>query len=543
MANKRKRRARSRRIPSGTSTTIAPPSASISIAARGDDHILSSQFMNTPRRRLVFASLCLACVLLMVGAVAWAVVREESGSTRATGGPMTDEGAPGLVARTSQSTGAVMFLDSLGGDHWNQVGIVPVDDPNASRSMAPLRCLRIHFAGDRGLCLAEDDGPAGTFTAYILDEDLRKTGDISLGGIPSRTRVSPDGRFGATTSFVTGHSYAEDGFSTETLLIDLENGEQLANLEDFPAFRDGQELNNEDFNYWGVTFLHDSSRFYATLATGGETYLVQGDIPGRRVDVLRENVECPSISPDNTRIVFKKRVGTGLQGTVWRFHVLDLKTMTETPLAETRSIDDQVMWLDNDRILYGEGSDTWIVPADGSGTPGRFLTRAISPVVIEEDPSALAQEGNGDVSSDAASGNVDVLTLPETDLGVSIESPESVLIGEDVSYSVTVSNNGPNDASWIVLDVYIPDNLTYVSATRIHPPDSPYGCANYGEEHRIRCDTTRLGAGERWTISVTASTDAIGSGALKATVVSAENDRIPENNQVTDNVTVNKRRP
>ena len=37
-----------------------------------------------------------------------------------------------------------------------------------------------------------------------------------LAGIPSRTRVSPDGVFVASTAFVTGHSYAGGGFSTET---------------------------------------------------------------------------------------------------------------------------------------------------------------------------------------------------------------------------------------------------------------------------------------------------------------------------------------
>ena len=42
--------------------------------------------------------------------------------------------------------------------------------------------------------------------------------------------------------------------------------------------------------------------------------------------VLRENVECPSLSPDNTRIVFKKRMTDGPGGVTWRLHVLDLAT-------------------------------------------------------------------------------------------------------------------------------------------------------------------------------------------------------------------------
>ena len=46
--------------------------------------------------------------------------------------------------------------------------------------------------------------------------------------------MSPDGRFGSVTMFVTGHSYATTGdFSTQTTLIDLERGVRIADLEDF----------------------------------------------------------------------------------------------------------------------------------------------------------------------------------------------------------------------------------------------------------------------------------------------------------------------
>jgi hypothetical protein len=46
--------------------------------------------------------------------------------------------------------------------------------------------------------------------------------------------------------------------------------------------------------------------------------------------------------------------------------------MEETPLAEARSVDDQVEWLDNQRILYGLSRDIWVVRADGSGSPRKF---------------------------------------------------------------------------------------------------------------------------------------------------------------------------
>jgi Tol biopolymer transport system component len=112
---------------------------------------------------------------------------------------------------------------------------------------------------------------------------------------------------------------------------------------------------------------------------------VQGDVAARKMTILHKNVECPSLSPDGTRIAFKKPIPPGN----WQLTVLDLATMTEIPLAEKESIDDQVEWLDNQRILYQKidyDPPKWlsifVVPADGSGTPKLFIPNAASPVVV-----------------------------------------------------------------------------------------------------------------------------------------------------------------
>ncbi|HET9667579.1 MAG TPA: hypothetical protein VFP09_12510, partial [Desertimonas sp.] len=97
----------------------------------------------------------------------------------------------------------------------------------------------------------------------------------------------------------------------------------------------------------------------------------------RQARVIAENVECPSLSPDETRIAFKRR-----EGNSWRLHVLDLRTKRETALAETRSVDDQVEWLDDERILYGLIDDIWVVSADGSGEPSVYIPDALSPAVV-----------------------------------------------------------------------------------------------------------------------------------------------------------------
>ncbi len=333
------------------------------------------------RRLLAFVALVVVCVTVAVGYAVVAAQRADS--TRAPLGATvaSAETLAGLRAEPH-----MLFLQTQG-DAYRRLGIAPLGADQGTAALTSLQCQRVHFAAGRGLCVGEN--PYGG--AFIFDADFKQRVTLPANGLPSRARVSPDGKYGAMTVFVQGHSYAEGGFSTATTLVDMANGGIIGNLEEFAIYRDGQRLEAPDFNFWGVTFQADSNRFYATLSTGGVIYLLEGNIASKQAQVLRDNVECPSISPDNTRLAFKKRVSNAPGAVVWRLHTLDLATGVETPLAETRNVDDQVEWLDNENVVYfllDEGPpatirpDLWAVPADGTGSPRLLRTGAISPAVV-----------------------------------------------------------------------------------------------------------------------------------------------------------------
>ena len=152
---------------------------------------------------------------------------------------------------------------------------------------------------------------------------------------------------------------------------------------------DGRPLEAIDRNYWGVTFADDDDTFYATVASGGKTWLVKGSVAKQTMTSVRTDAECPSLSPDGTKIAYKKRLGNATPG-VWKLAVMDLAGGEEKVLPESRSVDDQVEWLDDDRLLYAMSrpgteattSDVWVLPADGSGQPEVFIPQASSPAVI-----------------------------------------------------------------------------------------------------------------------------------------------------------------
>jgi uncharacterized repeat protein (TIGR01451 family) len=420
-----------------------------------------------------------------------------------------------------------------------RAAVVPLDSPEGARGMTRLVCQRLYFAAGRGLCLGEGGGTAAleddvvASRGYVFGADFQIIHDVPLGGFPSRVRVSPDGRYGATTVFVAGHSYADAGFSTETTLIDLESGAKLGNLEEFTVLRDGRRFQAVDFNYWGVTFAREADRFYATLASGGRTYLVEGSVTARQMRTLRENVECPSLSPDGRRLAFKKRVG-GLLRPVWRFHVLDLATMAETPLAELRSIDDQIEWLDDRHVLYGDGATVWVAAADGSGQPRKFLSQASSPIVLRTPLPAAATAAAGRSAAGDAS-----LALRAADLAVAIApSAGDVQAGAIVSYTVTVTNRGPGDATSLKAEHLLPPGSSLAGTPTATNPGQGYGCAVYDDQRRVSCDTPLLPNGATWTITLNVRAESPGTLSPRVVISGAEPDPRPENDNTSASTVV-----
>ena len=261
--------------------------------------------------------------------------------------------------------------------------VLVVRDGRVERSSGDgLACERVYFAAGRGLCLAVAESGVD-YVATIFDSKFRALHEFALTGIPSRARVSADGRYGAMTVFVAGHAYlgSTGGFSTTTTIVDMRTGEQLGQLEQYSVSKDGRPFDAVDFNFWGVTFARDSNRFYATLNDDEHYYLVEGDVRDRSMRVLRDGVECPSLSPDGRRIAFKSRIGDEDR---WRLKVLDLATLSDHGVAESRSIDDQVEWLDDDTLVYSDGDDVYAVPAGGGGKPRLLVANATSPVSLDK---------------------------------------------------------------------------------------------------------------------------------------------------------------
>lgn len=344
----------------------------------------------TRGRTLGFAVLCLACALgasaYVYRALQRAPVPIEQDGPRATGSGL---GADAGQVMPDQSA-SLLFRNTAIDQSYGRVAVAPLDNLADRRIVSTLSCERVDYAAGRGVCLTAKRGVTTTYSAIVFDQSFQPLFTLPLGGVPSRVRVAPNGKVAAVSVLVSGHSYAGGKFSTATSVIDLEHGTYVVpNFEQLSVTNGAQPFEAVDRNFWGVTFAKNSDTFYATIASNGRTHLIEGALSDRRAQLLPEDVECPSLSPDNRRLAFKRRVSDGFGPVHWRLAVLDLETREQVLLAETRSVDDQVAWLDDDRVMYAlpaseSGSaetNTWVVDAHGKGAPQMLLAQAFSAVV------------------------------------------------------------------------------------------------------------------------------------------------------------------
>ncbi|SFE47391.1 hypothetical protein SAMN05216251_103226 [Actinacidiphila alni] len=326
--------------------------------------------MNSRSRLLIL----LVVTLVSAVAVSGYVLRVRAGGT-------DDAGATVRL----DTAGQILFRDTAAGSGFGRIASAPLDHPGAPRTTGHLLCDRLYAAHGTGICM-QRKGPVPSTHVTVLDAALRPTREVKAEGFPNRARVSASGAMLSWTTFVQGDSYLRDDPSTRTSVLDTRTGRLVDNIERIPLTLNGKPYHAADVNYWGVGFAADDNTFYATVRTSGRTYLVKGDLAAWTARTLRTNAECPSLSPDNTRIVFKKRVSASANRP-WRLFVLDLATMRETPLAEERSVDDQAAWLDDHTVMYGlprhgGGWDVWAVPADGSDAPHLLIRDANSPAAV-----------------------------------------------------------------------------------------------------------------------------------------------------------------
>ena len=236
---------------------------------------------------------------------------------------------------------------------YGTVALVPLDDPSGARRFTGITCDRVDATTAGASCLVTERGVLTTFAALALDPAWQ-TGGLDAAARPAQPHPAVRRRL----------ARGDHGLRERPLLhvrrasrpppsIRDVDGESFGNLEKFELAIDGRTVAPVDRNIWGVTFVDDQHVLRHRRHRRHD--LPRPGRPGRAHPHHRRpgDVECPSLSPDGTRIAFKQ-AGRPEGQPGWTPAVLDLATGERTVLAgETHNVDDQIEWLDDDTVLYG----------------------------------------------------------------------------------------------------------------------------------------------------------------------------------------------
>jgi uncharacterized repeat protein (TIGR01451 family) len=113
---------------------------------------------------------------------------------------------------------------------------------------------------------------------------------------------------------------------------------------------------------------------------------------------------------------------------------------------------------------------------------------------------------------------------PAADLQLTMtDAPDPVLLTQTLTYSLFLTNRGPNVASNIVISDVLTASLTFISAQTTHG-----ACTNNGNS--VGCIIGELPLGERVVVTIAATASSLGSVANLATVTSQPADPLAVNN-------------
>ncbi|HUE73169.1 MAG TPA: right-handed parallel beta-helix repeat-containing protein [Pirellulaceae bacterium] len=173
---------------------------------------------------------------------------------------------------------------------------------------------------------------------------------------------------------------------------------------------------------------------------------------------------------------------------------------------------------------------TLVVQANASLLDGSTISNTATVSTATADPTP----GNNSVTATTTVSSSADLSVTKSD------SPDTVVAGENLTYTIVVTNNGPSDAQNVVLTDAIPANTTFVSFT------SPSGWSNTtpppGGTGTVTSTTPTLAAGAvaTFTLVVQANSDLLEGDVISntVTVTSTTSDPNAANNTHTEDTNV-----
>jgi uncharacterized repeat protein (TIGR01451 family) len=127
--------------------------------------------------------------------------------------------------------------------------------------------------------------------------------------------------------------------------------------------------------------------------------------------------------------------------------------------------------------------------------------------------------------------NISSFLTPQNDLSLNMTAPNQVTVGANITYTLTVANAGPQDATAVEVTNTLPANVTFVSST-----PSQGSCSRMGVT--VSCNLDLINNGNSATVSIIVTTTAVGSQVNNGSVEAGQIEISAGNNMASASTNV-----
>ena len=358
--------------------------------------------------------------------------------------------------------------------------------------------------------------------------DVNPSGAIGMSYLKSGTNTSTD----YMSMLVTGR-VASDAAGTMQTPVTVPNGTGLANYTDFASPHRAGDLSGinvdpTDGSFWAA------NEFANTEATANWGTAVANFLPSQPANSadMAVTVSGPSSVTAGTTATYTITVANNGPNAAAGVVLTDTLPAGSTFVSLTQTSGADLFTFSQSggtatetaaaNIVAGStDAFTLMVSAPLSLTPGTTFSDSASVSTTTADPNSAN-------NSATASGSI---VGPPADLAVANTGPATATEGDQLIYTVTVTNNGPNSGTGVVLTDTLGANLSYVSATASQGTFSRSGSA-------VTFTLGTLAPGATVTLTITATAIEDGTLTNSASVSATSADSITANNSATASTTV-----
>lgn len=173
----------------------------------------------------------------------------------------------------------------------------------------------------------------------------------------------------------------------------------------------------------------------------------------------------------------------------------------------------------------GTGTVTCTIASFGVGSATFSITVHISPGAAGGTITNTAAVSSATTDPNPSGNNPTVVTTVNRSADISVvkTAPASATAGTNITYNITVTNNGPSDAASVTMADTLPPNTTFVSETQ--PTGPAFICSNppSGGTGTVSCSIAALTSGTTATFAITVQISPaapVGPSSNTATVTS-----------------------